>query len=369
VNVTSAPARSRRGVAIALGIAGALLAFALLSGRPPRDGPPLDPRSDAPLGTSALVELLRRLDAEVELSVGLPDEGDDVALLLVDDLTDDQRTDLESWVRAGGRLVVATPGPLTPRPEPTSLLDPPLGTIDPATCSIGALGDIGIIDATDGVRLATDVATSTCYGDDAAAYVVATDTGAGTIVAIGGPGFAVNERLDELDNAPFAAALLAPEPGTAVRFVDPPTPASGGDKTLLELIPTGLRRAFLQLGVAFVLYALWRAIRLGKPVAEGQPVSVAGSELVAAVGRLVARTRSPGAAAAVLRTELRQSLARRLGLPPDAAPETVADAAADRTGVDRAVVLSAVADTPITTDEDLVTLARAAATTRQEVLR
>src|SRR3546814_8139145 len=91
----------------------------------------------------------------------------------------------------------------------------------------------------------------------------------------------------------LAAPLLAPEPATTVRFLDPPVPAGGGDESLIDLIPPGVERALLQLGVAFVLYAVWRAIRLGRPVREDQPVRIAGSELVAAVGRLLGRTRRP----------------------------------------------------------------------------
>jgi hypothetical protein len=361
--------RSRRGTAaVALVVIG-LLAIALFVGRPARDGEPLDPRSDAALGTSALVELLRRLDATVELSVGLPGDGDDVALVLDDRLSDDQRDDLLRWVRRGGRLVVASPGPLTPRPVAGTLLDLGSDEIDPDLCTVGALAGIGRIDPGGASRLEVPSGAAFCYGDEAGAYVVVEERGAGAVVSVGGPGFAVNGRLDEQANAAFAAALLAPEPGTAVRFVDPPVPAGGGDRTLLELVPTGVGRALLQLAVAFVLYAVWRAVRLGKPVPEHQPVTVAGSELVGAVGRLLSRTRAPGAAAELLRADLRRSLGARLGLPPDAPAELLADTVADRTGVDRATVAHTVSDVPITTDDELVALARAAATIRQEVLR
>src|SRR3546814_18850835 len=116
----------------------------------------------------------------------------------------------------------------------------------------------------------------------------------------------------------LAAPLLAPEPATTVRFLDPPVPAGGGDESLIDLIPPGVERALLQLGVAFVLYAVWRAIRLGRPVREDQPVRIAGSELVAAVGRLLGRTRRPDAAAAALRGRLRRRLRSRLGVPGSA---------------------------------------------------
>jgi hypothetical protein len=362
-------APSRRGVGVAAVIVLGLLAVALVAGRPPREGPPLDPRSDAPLGTSALVELLRRLDGTVELSVGLPEDADDVALVLDDRLTDDQRHDLLAWVRRGGRLIVATPGPLTPDPVAEGLFDLGLEVVEPGTCTVQAVTGIGRIEPGGASSLEVPPGADACYGSASAAYLVAADEGAGVVVSLGGPGSMVNERLDAPGNAALAAALLAPEPGTRIRFVDPPVPAGGGDKTLLELIPAGVARALLQLGVAFVLYALWRAIRLGRPVTEQQPVRVAGSELVGALGRLLARTRSPGAAAELVRTDLRRALAARLGLAPDAPAEVFADAAATRAGLDREVVLNAVSDAPVTTDQQLADLAGAAATIRQEVLQ
>ena len=359
----------RRGVVVVLAILVGLLLVAFVVGRPSRAGPPLDPRSDAPLGTSAHVEVHRRLDADVELSVGLPDEDDDVALVLADELTDDQRQQLQDWTRAGGRLIVASPGPMTPQPVQASVLDPGTEVVEPGACSIEALSGLGPVDTGGGVLLEVPTGAELCFGDGDGAYVVASELGEGTVVAIGGPLFAVNDLLDEADNAALAAALLAPEPGTAVRFVEPPIPAGGGDKTLLELAAPGVRRAVIQLGIAFVLYAIWRAIRLGRPIVEEQPVPIAGSELVAAVGRLLSRTRSPAAAADLVRADLRRELVGRLGLPPDASADAIADAVSERTGADRATVHAAVTDTPVTTDQELLALTQAAAAVRQEVFR
>jgi hypothetical protein len=130
-----------------------------------------------------------------------------------------------------------------------------------------------------------------------------------------------------------------------------------------------VKRALLQLAVAFVLYALWRAVRLGRPVREDQPVEVAGSELVAAVGRLLERTHAPGAAAETLRAELRRALRARLGVPPSADVHQLAAVVAARSGADVDRVLAAIDDRPVTTDAELVTVARAVSSIHQEVLR
>ena len=96
-----------------------------------------------------------------------------------------------------------------------------------------------------------------------------------------------------------------------------------------------MRLALGQLLVAFVVFALWRARRLGKPVAEVPPVQIAASELVVAVGNLLQKSGKPEAAAARLRADLHRELVGRLGVSPSASADVVADLASQRTGVDR----------------------------------
>src|SRR5690606_4538968 len=139
--------RLPRGATIALGLVAAALVAALVAGPPRREGPPLDPRSDTPLGTSALVALLERFDAEVVLSVGLPDAEDDVALVLQDRLDQEQTDAVTRWVERGGTLVVTDPGSsLTPRlSDPTGLL-PDADPVDPGRCTVPALDGLGEVD-------------------------------------------------------------------------------------------------------------------------------------------------------------------------------------------------------------------------------
>jgi hypothetical protein len=199
--------------------------------------------------------------------------------------------------------------------------------------------------------------------------VAARSEGAGDVVSIGGADFATNERLDHDDNAVLAAALLAPGRSPSVRFVDAPLPAGGGDKTLGDLVSDGIRRFGWQLAIAFLVYAAWRAVRLGRPVPETQPVEIAGSELVGATGRLLERGRSSGAAAEVLRSRLRRALSARFGVPPGAPHATLAQVVAERTGTDPSLIEVAVGERPVTSDDELVAVAHAVATVHQEVLR
>src|SRR5690606_41642342 len=64
--------------------------------------------------------LLREMGADVAIGERPPDRagGPDVVLLLSDLLDEDDRRSLDSWVDAGGRLVVTDPGsPYAPRSE------------------------------------------------------------------------------------------------------------------------------------------------------------------------------------------------------------------------------------------------------------
>ena len=158
------------------------------------------------------------------------------------------------------------------------------------------------------------------------------------MVRLGGASVLVNRELGEADNAVLLASLLVPAEGTTVQVLQPPLPG-GGDAGLTDLIAPRVRLALWQLVVAFVLLALWRARRLGRPVAEPQPVQLPGAELVVAVGNLLQRAKGRGQAAGLLTDDLRRSLAERLGLPPSTPADQVADAVAARTGIPRERVL------------------------------
>ena len=357
-----------KGPVIGVAVVAGLLLVLVISGGPANRDAPLDPRSDAPLGTSALVTLLERLGAHVDLSTGLPSRGDEIGLLLDDRLDEDQTVSLKAWVRAGGRLVVTDPRssfvPASVDQEDPSSPD----TLAPGYCTLVAFDDVQAVAGGAAVRFDARAGDGSCFGTPSGAFVVHQTLGRGDIVAVGGAAFLTNDLLDEEDNAVLAAALLAPSVATAVRVVEAPLPAGGGEKSLGDLVGGGVRRAGLQLALAFVLYAIWRSIRLGRPVSDEQAVEIAGSELVSATGRMLERGKAPAAAAEVLRSGLRRSLRARLGVPTDAPNAVLVQVVATRSGIDPEQVRLAVGDHPVSTDAELVVVARAVASVHQEVL-
>jgi hypothetical protein len=365
-------------VAVVLGLA----LVVAVAGRGPEEGNPLDPASAGPLGTKALVEVLRGLGGRVSVSADRPGAGTETALLLSDDLTPERRQGVLDWVGRGGTLVVADPGSGVTEVDPAGSTR--IGLLDAEIerrCAVAALGDVGRVAAPGGVVFKVPEGSGgpgspggsggggarACFPRNDGAWLLVQPLGEGTVVRLGGASVLVNQELGEADNAILLASLLVPVEGTTVQVLQPPLPG-GGTAGLGDLIAPRVRLALWQLVVAFVLLALWRARRLGRPVAEPQPVQLPGAELVVAVGNLLQRAKGRGQAAGLLTDDLRRSLAERLGLPPSTPADQVADAAA-RTAIPRERVLRTLTQTTPGDEAELVALSQAIDTVRREVTR
>ena len=368
--VSGAPSPVRRAlpfVALAFGVV--LLGAVAANGR--SEGEPLDPRSTAPLGARGLVLVLEQAGADVRLAGGRPPDGA-VALLLQDRLNEAETEALEDWVGAGGTLVVADPlSSLAPAlgNDPSGLFDVEAEDDDvlEPDCDLAPLSTVEAIAAAGAAPYRVPDGAVGCFPVAGGSYLVARTEGSGTVVALGGAGPFVNRQLDEEDNAVLAVNLLAPGGEGSVVVVVEPSVAGGGQQGLTDLVSNRVKDGLWQLLVAFGIFALWRARRLGRPVLEPQPVQIAGSELVVAVGHLLQQGRRSEAAAAMLRSELRRSFSERLGVPLDAPAATFAAAAAARTGAAAARVEAALSPEPPADDAALVELARTVESLRNEV--
>lgn len=343
---------------------GALLVLAVLVGTylsaaRRTEGPPLDPDSTATDGARALVELIGRY-GQVDVLDAVPTGEHATAVVLRDRFDREAESRLRSWVRSGGTLVVADRG--------STLLPPVLGDFGgqaEVSCAVPGATGVRSLDLGDGAVLDARGGRA-CTSADGSPLVVEERLGDGRIVAIGGAGPFTNELLDEQDNAVLAVGLLAPEPGTRAAFLRPDLAVGTGDRGLVDLVGTPVRAALAQLVVAFAVVVLWRGRRLGRPVAEPQQVRIESAELTAAVGRLLARSRHPGRAAAVLRDRARRDLSGPLGLPLDAPGAVVVDAIVARTTLDPADAHQATL-APVSTDDDLVAVATLLARIREEI--
>jgi hypothetical protein len=348
-------------------IAAGILVAAFVGSRRADQGLPLDPDSPGPNGTKALVETLRELDTRVSVS-SEPPTGGGSALLLADDLDETGRARLLDWVRQGGTLVVADPSSPVTRLEAVG--DTRVGLLDAELeprCGLPALRGVRRVSAPGGLVFGVPAGARGCFPRDRGAWLVAQPMGQGTVVRLGGASALVNQEIGAADNAVLLVSLLAPAPGSETVVLRPPPPG-GGTKSLGDLVAPRVKLALWQLLVAFVLLALWRSRRLGRPVTEPTAVRIPGSELVVAVGNLLRRARHRGQAATLLAGDLRRTLAERLGLPAGAPPEQVADTVATRTGIQRERVLAALAPPTPRDEAELVALGQDVDAIRTEVV-
>lgn len=366
---------------VVLVVVGALIAIGQLTADR-RTNIPYDPTSTSPSGTRAVVDVLREFDAKVDVPNRFPNNDIDIAVMFRDVVPPSEIDKIKRWVEDGHTLVITDPtSELTPEANATASPHQSGSDteIEQGKCNVDALRGVRVLDegasSRFGSRFVDNGRVPVCFSDGETAFVVVTTMGGGRIVSIASGAPFQNRFLTRQDNAALAVSLLAPTPGTRVGVITRDAfagidggPAVDVGESLSHVLTPGLNLMILQLAVALAVYGVARGRRLGRPVAEPQPVQIAASELVGAVGNLMQQMKQPDNAAGVLRRDVRAELGRRLGLPPNAPPLLLADTIAARTGLDRELALAALDDHPISSEAALVSLAQNIDAIREEVL-
>ncbi|MGI5145303.1 DUF4350 domain-containing protein [Plantactinospora sp. CA-294935] len=179
-------------------------------------------------------------------------------------------------------------------------------------------------------------------------------------------------ELDPWTSTPDDAGTYSdgePEEGDGTpEYEGRPQPAPGQDdqaapperrNPLWDAFPPWFWALLAQLALALLLVVLWRARRLGPPVAEPLPVTVPAAETVLGRGRLYQRARAYGPAAETLRAAALHRLTQSRGVPSDAGPDELAAAVAARTGRGAAEVHDLLHGPAPETNQELLDLARA----------
>jgi hypothetical protein len=136
-----------------------------------------------------------------------------------------------------------------------------------------------------------------------------------------GDGSSGQGRPGEGDGSEGTSGDDAPEPPSASDVDD--------ENPLWDAFPPWFWALLVQLALAVVLLALWRARRLGPPVTEPLPVTVRAAETVHGRGRLYRRAKARGPTADTLRAAARDRLAQLLNPTPEV---SLVDAVAAATG-------------------------------------
>lgn len=173
-----------------------------------------------------------------------------------------------------------------------------------------------------------------------------------TVLSTGAP--LTNQYLAEGGDAALALNLL--RSASQITWVvptaaAPPAQPGTGQRTFFSLVPWPAYLIAIQLVIAALLAAAWRARRLGPLVAERLPVIVRASETVEGHGRLYQARRARGRAAGELRAAAVARIARLTG--GDVSPGELAS----RAGQPQQEVAALLGGSPPASDQELVALA------------
>ncbi|EST22369.1 hypothetical protein N566_26660 [Streptomycetaceae bacterium MP113-05] len=313
-----------RGLLLAaavLAAAGVILA-ALRSGE--RHGA-LDPRSPDAVGSLAVAELLDEHGVTTRVATTTAEAtaraGPETTLLVTrpELLGEEQLTSLRAVAEAGGRTVVVGAGPrsvsgIAARVEAESTV--PVEATRPR-CDLPAAGRAGDADL-GGIRYRpADGTNTTCYPreDLPTLVVVPAPSGSGETVLLGTPHPLHNDRLDDRGNASLTLQLLGSRRNLVWYLPSlSDSAAPDGEQGLIDLLPGGWLWGTLQLSVAALLAAGWRARRLGPLVPERLPVIVHAAEATEGRARLYRRTGARDRAAQALRRAGRRRMAPLVGV-------------------------------------------------------
>ena len=253
----------------------------------------LDPRSVDPYGSRAVAELLADHGVSTRVVTTLDEArtaaAPDTTLLVAvpDRLTHRQQTRLRSAIDgSGGRTILVAPGSWS-----VERLAPGV-TADPATsfdstllpdCALPSARHTGSA-GTGGIRYNnTHLHDEECCPRQRLATLlrIPEASGNGDTVVLGAPDILLNDRLDKQGNASLALQLLGSRPHLVwylPSLSDSAATDTGEEKGFFDLLPSGWLWGTLQLFIAAVLAAFWRARRLGPLVPERLPVAIRASE-------------------------------------------------------------------------------------------
>jgi Domain of unknown function (DUF4350) len=324
----------------------------------------LSPDSTAPEGTHALADILGQRGHDVLPVTTVPEAvaaaapGSTLVIVSPFLLTGRQL-----------RALASTPASLVlvePDPAALAILAPavrqagggPVQALLPA-CTLRAAVLAGPADlGGPGLRVEAGTPAAQCYIQDGRATLIQYRSGSRLITVVSSGDLLTNGRLASQGNAALAVNLLSS--GGRVTWLVPATPGAGGAagrKSLASLVPLPAYLVAIQLALAALLAAAWRARRLGPLITERLPVVVRAAETVEGHARLYQSRRARARVAAELRAALLARAGPAAGLPAGASPAAVTAALAARSALSETRISELLYGATPGSDADLITLA------------
>ena len=319
----------------------------------------------SPVGTRALVEVLRQQGVEVTVTTDLEatenafDGAGDATLMFYERdvvLDDDQR---ERALALGADLVLVHPSF-----DDLDLVAPDIGLAGAvpagtpgAGCDLRAAEQAETISAEgSGFRILDGAEGATgCFADGEVYSVVQLDDDGTTVTLVGADAALTNEHIGELGNAALALGLLGTNE-TLVWYIPGPDDLVTSTATLGELSPPWVLPVIGIIGFSFLAAAFWRGRRFGPLIVENLPVTVRASETMLGRARLYASISARLRALDSLRIGTISRIGELCGLPRAATVEEVVVAAAAASGRQGTDVRQLLLETIPQTDSELVAL-------------
>ncbi len=335
--------------------------------RPPAN-PYLNPGAVTADGTHALADVLAGLGRQVITATSVPaavraaTPGSTLVITSPEYLSDTELSALAK-VQASVLLVEPDPAALAKIAGPVSLI----GASEPVTvtwpaCSLPAAALAGTADMGGENLLVREPSTTTqqCYTSTSGPTLVQLPVRGRTVTVLGTGAPLTNAKLASAGNAALALNLLA---SRRIVWLVPAVAAvtaaaTAGPRTFTSLLPLAVYLVTIQLFVAALLAAAWRARRLGQLVAEPLPVVVRAAETTEGHGRLYQSRHARAQAAEALRSGLLSRLERVVGLPPGAGQDAVVAAVAQHSGTGPPQLAELLYGPAPGSDQALVALAR-----------
>jgi len=329
----------------------------------------LDPRAADPAGSRAVASLLRGQGVTVDLvrtsaAMRATAHAGDTLLVATPDLLVASQA---SAVRDSGADLVLAGTAIPERFVPGVTLSGASGRGTRAPgCALRAAMQAGTADAgvlaysvdVKKVGLASGMQVEECYSADGDPSLVHTrDTDGRSVTLLGNAEVLTNDRLAKQGDAALALGLLGARDRLVWYLPTPGDLPTGEQRSFYDLVPDAVWWALVQLIVAVLLLAFWRARRLGAVVPEPLPVVVRATETVEGRGRLYRRSGARDKAAAALRSACLGRLLPALGLPRRSDPVAVAEAVAARSRLSHVEVSALLYGAAPADDSALVRLA------------
>ncbi len=338
--------------------------------QPPADpnlNPYLNPDEVSATGTHALADILAGLGHQVvtATSVRVAERAATRGSTLV--ITSPRllsASDLAALGRVQANVILVEPDPvaLAAVADPVGMIGvtEPVVVTAPA-CRLRAAAVAGTADmgGEDLVVPNPSTVAQECYSGTSGPTLVQVLVRGRTVTVLGTGAPLTNAKLSSAGNAALAINLL---PSHRIVWLAPDfvtaAAARTGPKSFASLLPLAAYLVAIQLVIAAVLAAAWRARRLGQLIAEPLPVVVRAAETTEGHGHLYQARHARAQAADALRGAVRSRVERAVGLPPGTGHDTVVGALAQRSGTGAARISELLYGPAPQTDQALVTLAR-----------